>query len=191
MDEVLDLLGIAEKGDILAGELPRGFQQRLAFACAMLHEPEIIFLDEPTAGVDPLQRRNFWDLIYDMASRGITIFVTTHFLDEAEFCHRITLIAAGKIIATDTPSGLKAMLSEDEIYEIECEPAVKALEVMRTVEWIAQASIFGSSIHVSLHHIENGGERVKGVLTGQNVVVSRMERITPSLEDVFLRLAGG
>lgn len=186
--EVAELLDLEKKFDATSGELPRGFQQRLAFACAILHEPDIIFLDEPTAGVDPLQRRNFWEHIYNLASQGVTIFVTTHYLDEAEFCNRITLIAAGKIIATDTPSGLKSLLKDFEIFEVTCEPTVVALETMQKAEWVIQASIFGSSIHVSVQNIENPVEKIRAVLSENNVSVIGIERILPSLEDVFLKL---
>lgn len=108
-DEVFELLGLQEVKHILTGELPRGFQQRIAFAGAVLHKPSIIFLDEPTAGVDPLQRRNFWDMIYDFSEQGTTVFVTTHFLDEAEFCHRISFIVSSNIVAEGTPAELKAL----------------------------------------------------------------------------------
>ncbi len=108
-DEVFELLKLNEVKNIPTGELPRGFQQRVAFAGAVIHEPSIIFLDEPTAGVDPLQRRNFWDMIYDFSGQGTTVFVTTHFLDEAEFCHRISFIVSSNIVAEGTPGELKAM----------------------------------------------------------------------------------
>jgi len=108
-DEVFELLKLNDVKNVLTGELPRGFQQRVAFAGAVIHEPSIIFLDEPTAGVDPLQRRNFWDMIYDFSEQGTTIFVTTHFLDEAEFCHRISFIVRSNIVAQGTPGELKAM----------------------------------------------------------------------------------
>jgi ABC-2 type transport system ATP-binding protein len=107
--EVFELLGLQDVKDIQTGALPRGYQQRIAFAGAVLHKPSIIFLDEPTAGVDPLQRRNFWDMIYDFSASGTTVFVTTHFLDEAEFCHRISFIVSSNIVAEGTPGELKAM----------------------------------------------------------------------------------
>lgn len=189
--EISKLLDLEDKLDAIAGELPRGFQQRLAFACAILHEPDIIFLDEPTAGVDPLQRRNFWEHIYNLAAKGITIFVTTHYLDEAEFCNRITLISSGKVVATDTPSGLKSLLKDLEIFEVTCEPTVVALEVMQKTKWVVQASIFGSTIHVSTQGVENPVERIEAVLLENNVSVSGIQRILPSLEDVFLKIVEG
>ncbi len=191
IEELCELLELADRRRARAGALPRGFQQRLAFAGAMLHEPEIIFLDEPTASVDPVQRRTFWDLIYELAGRGVTVFVTTHFLDEAEFCHRITLVAAGKIIATDTPTGLKRMLAAEDIYEILCEPAVTALVEMRKVPWVKTASIFGSAIHISVAAGGIDRPRVLETLAAAGVTVTGIERIEPSLEDVFLKLVEG
>jgi ABC-2 type transport system ATP-binding protein len=186
--EVTELLDLGEKRSMFAGELPRGFQQRLAFACAILHEPDIIFLDEPTGGVDPLQRRNFWDLIYDFSARGVTIFVTTHFLDEAEFCHRISLIVAGKIVAENTPADFKHILRDYEIFEVECDPPVRALEAVRKTAWAGQSSIFGSSIHVSVARGGFSAERLRAFLEKEGVTVTRIDVIEPSLEDVFLYL---
>jgi len=191
IDEICTLLDLVDRRRELAGVLPRGFQQRLAFAGAILHEPEIIFLDEPTASVDPMQRRTFWDLIYELAGRGITVFVTTHFLDEAEFCHRITLVSAGRIIATDTPTGLKMMLSGEEIYEVLCDPAVSALVAMQTASWVKAASIFGSAIHVTVAGGDFNRARLLEVLGSAGVSVTGIERIEPSLEDVFLQLVEG
>jgi ABC-2 type transport system ATP-binding protein len=188
--EVMELMGLSGKQKTLAGELPRGFQQRLAFACAILHEPRIIFLDEPTGGVDPLQRRNFWDLIYDFSARGVTVFVTTHFLDEAEFCHRISLIAAGKIVAADSPADFKRRLSDRDIFEVACEPAARALDEVRRTGWARQASIFGSAIHVSAPRGGVTAESLRSLLEGRGVTVTGIATIEPSLEDVFLHLVG-
>lgn len=122
--EVIQMLTLSEVTNVPSGSLPKGFQQRLALGCAIIHEPEIIFLDEPTAGVDPIQRRNFWNIINDLSLKGTTVFVTTHFLDEAEFCHRISFIVDGSIVADDTPSGLKEMLKENNETIIE-EPTLE------------------------------------------------------------------
>lgn len=120
--EVIATLSLSEVANTAAGSLPRGFQQRLALGCAIIHTPEIIFLDEPTAGVDPVQRRNFWNIINDFSVSGTTVFVTTHFLDEAEFCHRISFIVDGNIVADDTPSGLKEMLKKNDRGFSDSEP---------------------------------------------------------------------
>jgi ABC-2 type transport system ATP-binding protein len=186
--EILALMNLVDKRRTLAGELPRGFQQRLAFACAILHEPRIIFLDEPTGGVDPLQRRNFWDLIYDFSARGVTVFVTTHFLDEAEFCHRISLIVSGRIVSVDSPADFKRRLSDHDIFEVACEPAARALDEVRKTGWARQASIFGSAIHVSAPRGEVTAESLRSLLEGRGVTVTGTTLIEPSLEDVFLHL---
>jgi ABC-2 type transport system ATP-binding protein len=187
--EILKLLDLEDKKNILSNNLPRGFQQRLAFACAILHDPEIIFLDEPTAGVDPVQRRNFWDLLNDFSAKGTTIFVTTHFLDEAEFCHRIAFIVNGKIVASDTPTGLKSILSDFEMLEIECEPVVKALEIVQKEKWLKGASLFGSAIHVTAPGMEGNIEKITLLLSSNNISVISIEPVEPSLEDAFLYMA--
>jgi len=124
IEEIAQILDLSAVINVSSGELPKGFQQRLALGCAMIHEPEIIFLDEPTAGVDPIQRRNFWNIINDLSVNGTTVFVTTHFLDEAEFCHRISFIVDGSIVAEDTPSALKEALKKTKAVEIE-EPTLE------------------------------------------------------------------
>ena len=125
ISEVMNVLSLQPVADTPAGSLPRGFQQRLALGCAMIHTPEIIFLDEPTAGVDPVQRRNFWNIINDMSASGTTVFVTTHFLDEAEFCHRISFIVDGEIVAEDTPALLKEMLKKAQNDYSDREPSLE------------------------------------------------------------------
>lgn len=125
IDEVKELLSLKPVSDTPAGSLPRGYQQRLALGCAMIHTPEIIFLDEPTAGVDPVQRRNFWNIINDLSVSGTTVFVTTHFLDEAEFCHRISFIVDGEIVAEDTPVLLKEMLKKAQNDNSDREPSLE------------------------------------------------------------------
>ncbi len=124
IEEIAQILDLSAVINVSSGELPKGFQQRLALGCAMIHEPEIIFLDEPTAGVDPIQRRNFWNIINNLSANGTTVFVTTHFLDEAEFCHRISFIVEGSIVADDTPSGLKEMLKREK-SEFNREPTLE------------------------------------------------------------------
>jgi len=124
IEEIAQILDLSAVINVPSGELPKGFQQRLALGCAIIHEPEIIFLDEPTAGVDPIQRRNFWNIINDLSVNGTTVFVTTHFLDEAEFCHRISFIVEGSIVADDTPSGLKEMLKREK-SEFNREPTLE------------------------------------------------------------------
>jgi len=180
-EEMLTLLDLAPFRDMLAGDLPRGFQQRLAFACAVLHEPEIIFLDEPTAGVDPIQRRTFWDIIASFAAAGITAFVTTHFLDEAEFCHRVSLMVDGEIVACDTPMGLKRSLAPLRFYEVVSAETASLLPATRSLPFIHSAALFGDALHV----VTDGSitaETVAAALPGNPTVTA----IPPTLEDVFL-----
>ncbi|HOW51008.1 MAG TPA: ABC transporter ATP-binding protein [bacterium] len=184
-DEVFALLELTERRNTFAGDLPRGFQQRLALACAIVHEPDIIFLDEPTAGVDPIQRRAFWDLIYSFSAAGTTIFVTTHFLDEAEFCHRISFIADGEIVAEDTPAGLKKLLAAWRLYEVQAADPASLLPAVRAIPAVRSAALFGDTLHV----MADAGTD-PGSLFGTVKGVTAVEPVPPTLEDVFLHIAG-
>ncbi len=183
ISELIGLVGIEKR---LAKELPFGWKQRLALACAIIHQPKILFLDEPTAGVDPISRRNFWDLIYNLAENGTTLFVTTHYLDEAEYCNRIALIYNGKIKALGTPSELKSMLNMLEIYEITCNKPIEAMALLQNESWIYETSIFGNTIHTSIYKTENGIDKINKFLNTHSIDVISVKRIVPSLEDVFI-----
>lgn len=189
-DFVFSLLGLQDKRRITAGEMPRGFQQRLAFAGAVIHDPEIIFLDEPTAGVDPIQRRNFWDMIYDFSERGTTVFVTTHFLDEAEFCHRISFIVDGDIVAEDTPVALKRQLSGYSMYEVISDMAVKLGAELKGADWVQSAAVFGDSLHLLIPDDASAIVRFNAFIKENSIASGSYEKVAPSLEDVFLFLAG-
>lgn len=184
--EISELIGLAGIEKRLAKELPFGWKQRLALACAIVHQPKILFLDEPTAGVDPISRRNFWDLIYNLAENGTTLFVTTHYLDEAEYCNRIALIYNGKIKALGTPSELKSMLNMLEIYEIICNKPIEAMALLQNESWIYETSIFGNTIHTSIYKTENGIDKINKFLNTHSIDVISVKRIVPSLEDVFI-----
>lgn len=185
--EMADLTGSEDR---LTGELSGGFRQRLALASALLHEPQVVFLDEPTGGVDPVARRVFWDLIYALAEQGKTVFVTTHFMDEAEYCHRIVLMDAGKVVAEGSPAVLKDGLGHLLHLEVACSPAARALEVLRGQPFVQGLSIFGTAVHVSTPDRDGGERRVREVLGGAGVSVERVAPILPSLEDVFLHVLG-
>jgi len=185
--EMADLTGSEDR---LTGELSGGFRQRLALASALLHEPQVVFLDEPTGGVDPVARRVFWDLIYALAEQGKTVFVTTHFMDEAEHCHRIALMDAGKVVAEGSPAALKDGLGHLLHLEVACSPAARALEVLRGQPFVQGLSIFGTAVHVSTPDRDGGERRVREVLGGAGVAVERVAPILPSLEDVFLHVLG-
>lgn len=174
----------------LAAELSGGYRQRLALACSLLHEPPVVFLDEPTGGVDPVARRRFWDQIYALSAEGKTVFVTTHFMDEAEHCHRIALMDAGKVVAEGSPGELKRGLGDLLHLEVACQPAARALEVLRTQPFVEGISIFGTSVHVSTPDREGGDALVRRALSEAGVQVERISPILPSLEDVFLHVLG-
>lgn len=190
---VLKTAGLEDRRNSLTGTLSTGFKQRLALGCAVIHEPKIVFLDEPTGGVDPISRKNFWDLINDLSNNGITVFVTTHYLDEAEFCNRIMMIDAGKIIAGGSPGELKTKYLSNPIFEAECSAADKAINILDNVNWIKGTAYFGEYIHITLNknEVDNAELRkdeIIKILNDNMVGVKRIERIAPSLEDVFVNL---
>lgn len=184
----LQMAGLKGRESSLTKTLAGGWKQRLALGCAILHEPKILFLDEPTSGVDPVSRRNFWELINLLSEQGVTILVTTHYLDEAEYCNNIILINAGEIIANGSPKELKNQHINYPILEIEVSDAVKALEVLREQSWVIEISLFGTYIHVGVRNEEEGRSEIIKILSGRNIGLIRIERIVPSLEDVFLYL---
>jgi ABC-2 type transport system ATP-binding protein len=172
----------------LTRTLPGGWKQRLALGCAILHEPKIVFLDEPTGGVDPISRRNFWELINQLSAEGITVLVTTHFLDEAEYCNTIILINAGKLIARGSPLELKTTHITSPILEVACGNAVDAMELLREQPWVLESSVFGTKLHVMVGDEGEGRKAIADLLARRGIGVQNLERIVPSLEDVFLYL---
>jgi ABC-2 type transport system ATP-binding protein len=170
----------------LTGELPGGWKQRLALACALLHQPRVVFLDEPTSGVDPLSRRRFWRLIDEMAASGVTVFVTTHYLDEAEYCHRLALIHAGRLVALGTVSELKSVFAGDAVLEVVAPRPGEALEAIGAQPWALESSLFGTRVHVVVHDSERGRAEVERLLADAGNPAASVERILPSLEDVFI-----
>ena len=183
----IEMAGLTGKESTLAHALSGGWRQRLALGCSILHEPPILFLDEPTGGVDPVSRRKFWDLIYDLSHRGVTIFVTTHYMDEAEHCNTLGLIYSGKLIALGSPTELKHSLDRYSVFEVQCSNPVDAMELLRDQAWAAETSIFGSAFHISTLNVSDAEKKIHGILTNEKIVVSRIEKIIPSLEDVFIQ----
>jgi len=183
---VLNMAGLREDRSTPTRTLPGGFKQRLALGCAILHEPRILFLDEPTSGVDPISRRNFWDMISDMARSGTTVFVTTHYMDEADYCDRLALIYRGKIIADGTPAELRKDFMTRDVLEIEAEPLMTALDVLEKQG--IEAAIFGSLLHAIVENASQAIPLIRSTLTGSNIVVHRVDKIVASLEDVFVTL---
>jgi ABC-2 type transport system ATP-binding protein len=183
---ILEMAGLRGRERSLTRTLSVGWKQRLALGCAVLHEPEIVFLDEPTGGVDPASRRRFWELINELSERKITVFVTTHYLDEAEYCNDIRLIHAGRIVAGGSPRQLKEDVIRNPILEVASDRAVDALEVLQKEPWVLETSIFGTSLHVSVADEEEGRRLVRERLGREGIPVRGVDRIVPSLEDVFI-----
>ncbi len=188
MPWVLEMAGLQGKERLLTRELAGGWKQRLALGCAVLHEPKVVFLDEPTGGVDPVSRRRFWDLINSLAESGVTVFVTTHYLDEAEYCNRIMLMHAGSIVAGGSPQELKTQYLLHPILEVECDRAVEAMAILEKQAWILGSSLFGNRLHVSVADGKGGRERISALLATRGLQVNRIDRILPTLEDVFIHL---
>jgi ABC-2 type transport system ATP-binding protein len=186
----LEMAGLQEHRTSLTAILSGGWKQRLALACAILHEPPIIFLDEPTSGVDPLSRRQFWDLIYTMADQGITIFVTTHYMEEAEYCDRIALIYDGKMIASGSPMELKTRFMNDKIIDLRCADPQALVNPLKALPEIRDVALFGSGLHIVTPDDTKATEAIKRLLAelGLDPDTVRMETILPSMEDVFISL---
>jgi ABC-2 type transport system ATP-binding protein len=185
---VLTMADLKGREGSLTGTLAGGWKQRLALGCAILHEPEIVFLDEPTGGVDPISRRNFWEIINQLSAAGMTVLVTTHFLDEAEYCNTIILINAGKLVAAGSPGELKTQHIRYPILEVSCSDVVAALELIQPQPWAIETSIFGTTLHVMVREEKEGRSRITETLSPFGIEVRHIDRIAPSLEDVFLFL---
>jgi len=186
---VLKVADLENMENVMTGSLPGGIKQRLALGTAVIHEPKIVFLDEPTSGVDPISRRNFWDLINDLSGGGTTVLVTTHYLDEAEFCNDIILINSGKLIAQGNSEELKSNYIKNPILEIESDRVIESLEILEKEKWVGETSIFGNYIHVILNDSSISEKHIYELLRDKNdIAVKRVERISPTLEDVFIHL---
>jgi ABC-2 type transport system ATP-binding protein len=186
---VLDMAGLRGREATITAALSAGWRQRLALGCAILHEPPIVFLDEPTGGVDPLSRREFWRLIDGLARAGVTVLVTTHYLDEAEHCHRIAIIQAGKLAALGTVSELKGIFAGRQILEIRAGQPVDAMRALEAMPEVEKTSIFGTAVHAVLRSREVTPADVAARLAAAGVTVTACAVVEPSLEDVFLDVA--
>ncbi|NJD10334.1 MAG: ABC transporter ATP-binding protein [Gemmatimonadetes bacterium] len=183
----LHMAGIEGQERRLTAELPLGWKQRLALGCAVLHEPPLLFLDEPTSGVDPMARRAFWDLIYELAAGGTTVLVSTHYMEEAEYCHRLLLMHRGRIIAQGRPAELRGLMAEP-IYSFRTDHAPQAVEALQHAEGVREAALFGRDLHVVLDPERDEPERVRALLAAAGHAVHGIEQVEPSLEDVFVAL---
>jgi len=185
---VLEMAGLYERRKTLTYHLSGGWKQRLALGCAILHQPPILFLDEPTSGVDPMARRDFWDLIYQLAEAGHTIFVTTHYMDEAEYCHRVALMHSGRIIALGTPAELKAGLHEYTLMDLVSSDLLESMRVVENVEGVKDVAVFGAGLHVSVHDPSVAAPRIRSALDERQIDVWRLAVVQPSMEDVFVAM---
>jgi ABC-2 type transport system ATP-binding protein len=184
----LSTAGLNGKEHLLTRSLPGGWKQRLALACAVLHRPRVVFLDEPTGGVDPLSRRRFWTLIDAMAGEGVTLIVTTHYLDEAERCDRIALMHAGRLVALGTGAQLKDVFAGRVLLEVTCPRFLEAQERLEGAAHVLEVAVFGTRLHVVVDELEGGRRAIQDRLEHDHNVPLAIERIVPSLEDVFIHL---
>jgi len=187
MDWALDMAGLTGDERRMTGDLPLGFKQRLALASAVLHDPPVLFLDEPTSGVDPMSRRNFWRLVEALAARGKAVVVSTHHVEEAEACDRIALMSDGRIIALDRPASLRATLAR-RMIEVEAVPMLAALGAAESAPGVRHAAFFGRRLHVAADDAENAMRTLPASLSAAGVTVRRVERVEPTLEDAVVAL---
>ena len=185
---VLRMAGLSDHRGTKTAFLSGGWKQRLALGCAILHEPPILFLDEPTSGVDPISRRNFWELIYELAGKGITVFVTTHYMDEAEYCDRLGLIYRGELVALGTPEEMKTRLMKDQVVEILLERPQDAIGLLEGLAAVKGAALFGKGIHAVVDRAQEAVPSLRSSLEAGGFPVRRIGKIVPSLEDVFVSL---
>jgi len=183
---VIEMAGLEGREKTMARDLPGGFRQRLALGCAILHEPPILFLDEPTGGVDPVSRRHFWRLIDALSRNGVTVLVTTHYLDEAEYCHRIAVINAGRLAAIGSTRDLTRAIADRPVMEIHAERPVDAMRELDGMPEVEKSSLFGTAVHAILRPDHPSPETLTRRLAARGVAVQSIETVQPSLEDVFL-----
>ena len=187
-DYVLRMANLTDRRRDLTRNLSGGWKQRLALGCAILHQPPVLFLDEPTSGVDPIARGAFWNLIHDLSQAGHTVFVSTHYMDEAEFCHRLALMYRGKVIALDAPAALKQSLRDRSLLRLDTSDALETMRVLEGEPGIHDVAVFGGGLHVTVDEAEPAMARIRAALDRKAIAVSRLEPIQPSMEDVFVAL---
>ncbi|MGD0499112.1 MAG: ABC transporter ATP-binding protein [Bryobacteraceae bacterium] len=187
-DYALEMANLTERRGSLTRTLSGGWKQRLALGCAILHDPPVVFLDEPTSGVDPIARGMFWNLIGELARTGHTVFVTTHYMDEAEYCNRLALMYAGKVIALGAPADLKRDLTQHNLLRLDTVAPLDTMRAIEREEGILETAVFGSGLHVVVDDATGAMERIRRALASQGIEIRRLEQIQPSLEDVFVAL---
>ena len=184
-DWVLEIARLEGERRRVTGELSLGYKQRLALGCAVLHEPPVLFLDEPTSGVDPISRRSFWDLIYHLAGEGTTVFVTTHYMEEAEYCNRLALMNRGRLIALDAPERLRAGMREP-LLQIRTNASARVVEALERTPEVIEVGMFGRTVHATVRDLSRGRDAVHAALDSRAIAYESIEQIPPSLEDVFI-----
>lgn len=184
----LQMAGLTERQETLTQLLPGGMKQRLALGCAVLHDPPVLFLDEPTSGVDPIARRGFWDLIYELSKGGHTIFVSTHYMDEAEYCHRLSLMYRGKIIALGAPATLRETLYSHSLLYLESSDPLETMRSLEGAEGLVDVAVFGGGLHVTVLDPTSAVAQIRELLEKRGIAVRQLERIQPSMEDVFVAM---
>ena len=189
MEEVLKITGLDAWSKRFAGELSGGWKQRLALANAILHKPKILFLDEPTAGIDPLSRRTLWELVYQLADQGIALFVTTHYMEEAERCNQLAVISKGKLLTMGSPDSLKNSL-KGKLLEVECSPLMKSSHLFGKISGVQQITAYGTTLHLNVKNTGEVTKKIEQVAKENAIEVNFIREITPSLEDVFSSLIG-
>ncbi|MGA7236236.1 MAG: ABC transporter ATP-binding protein [Bryobacteraceae bacterium] len=187
-DYVLRMAGIVERRRALTATLSGGWKQRLALGCAILHNPPVLFLDEPTSGVDPIARGDFWTLIREMSAEGHTIFVSTHYMDEAEYCHRLALMYRGKVIALGPPAELKAGLANHSLFQLESSDPLETMRALEGLSGVHDVAVFGGGLHVTVEDPAAAEPRIRQALAAKSIEVKRLEKIMPSMEDVFVAM---
>ncbi|MBI3951444.1 MAG: ABC transporter ATP-binding protein [Acidobacteria bacterium] len=185
---VLRMAGLEERKKTMTRHLAGGWKQRLALGCAILHQPPILFLDEPTSGVDPMARRGFWDLIYQLSEAGNTIFVSTHYMDEAEYCHRLALMYRGRIIALGPPEELKEGLKAHSLIGLDSSDPLESMKALEGVDGVLDVAVFGGGLHVAIRDPATVVPRIRATLEQRGIQVLRLEVIQPSMEDVFVAM---
>ena len=185
---VLEMAGLEARKNTMTGLLAGGWKQRLALGCAILHQPPVLFLDEPTSGVDPIARRGFWELIYRLSAGGQTIFVSTHYMDEAEYCHRVALMYRGKVIALGAPAELRGQFDHHSLFALESNDPLETMKALTGLPGIVDIAVFGGGLHVAVDDPEKAPAAIRKALADHGLTIKRLDAIPPTMEDVFVAL---
>lgn len=189
IEEGLERIDLTEQKNLFVKDLSMGVRQRLSLAAALMHHPPILFLDEPTSGVDPISRRRFWELIYELAEQGVTILITTHYMDEAEHCNRIVMIRDGKLVGNDTPAGLKKSLMPGPVILIRCDKPYEAMSALSSLPIVHDVSLYGRSLHAAVTGNKGAVETITAALNSAGIVIEEIVPTETTLEDVFIAIS--